>query len=302
VNVQATDVTPGAYTFGIHAENTQAGIIHEQQVTLNVVDFQLGAPSPLQLTIPDGGSSTFSFQVTAAGPFNSSLSLVCIAIPGVTCQFSPSATITPTASVPVNVTVTVNISPKTAPGPYTLEVQTQANGIFRKTALSLTIAANPDFLLLPSSTAVGADAANPSLVNVVVDQQDGYTGNVQLGCTVVPAGPTCTIAPSPVATFPQTAVLSIAANNAALGRYQITVTGSDGTRTHSFVVNYGVGAYTITGPASIATFAALRIRESSASVGQGHRTRSFRSSASRRLRRCVSGRRVSLPQRHPILR
>lgn len=254
VNVQAGDTVPGTYSFAIRAQNTLLAVTHQQPVTLNLVDYQLSAPTPGQLSIPNNGKGSISFQVTAAGPFASRVSLGCSGVPGAQCVFSPSPTVSPTANTPVNVIVTVIVPPKSTPGAYTLQISGMADGVQRTVNVPLTITSNVDFLLLPAATDVGADATQPSLVNVIVDQQDGYAGTVQLSCSVVPAGPQCGIAPTSVGVFPQQVVLSITAGNAPVGAYQVTISGNDGARTHSVVVNYRIGVYSITGPGPIVTF------------------------------------------------
>src|SRR5262249_29311301 len=229
VNLQANDPVPGVYTFNIHAANTALQIVHEQQVTLNLVDLQIGVPTPSQLSIPNGGSKTLSFQVTAAGPFNSPVTLICVPQPGITCSFSSGSQISPTPSAPVSVTMTVSVAPKSTPGSYTLQILGQTVGGSRTQNVPVTITANSDFFLLPTSTEIGAEMVQPNLVNLTVGSQDAYTGTVQLSCSVVPAGPACGISSAAVASFPAHLSVSIAPGSAPSGVYQITLAGTDGT-------------------------------------------------------------------------
>src|SRR5262249_28590843 len=126
------------------------------------------------------------------------------------------------------------------------------DGASRTLNVPFTIAPNTDFFLSTAATDIGAEMAQPNLVNLTIDSQDGYAGSVQLSCSVVPAGPSCGISSPTVATFPRQLVVNIAAGAAPAGSYQVTITGSDGTRSHSVTLNYRIGAYTLamTGPLS----------------------------------------------------
>jgi hypothetical protein len=257
LNLQVNDPVSGAYTFNIHGESAASQIVHEQQVTLNLVDLQIGAPTPTQLSIPNGGSKTLSFPVTAAGPFNSTVTLSCAPLPGITCSFSPGPQISPTVATPVNVTMTVAVAPKSTPGSYNLQIFGQTEGASRTKNVPVTITANSDFFLVAAATEIGAEMAQPNLVGLTVDAQDGYAGTVQLSCSVVPAGPSCAVSTSAVAAFPAQLNVNIAAGSAANGVYQITLTGNDGTRSHSITLNYRLGGYTITATGPLSTFSGV---------------------------------------------
>ncbi len=130
VSVTATSVgaaflvTPGTGTIGDYNFNVQGigsdpnNTTHVAAVTLSVVNFGLTKPSPATLNEPPGAASPpISFQATAQGSFNQSVSLSCgfsPSISGANCVFTPGAVVNPTSVSPVNMTATVIVPVGTA--------------------------------------------------------------------------------------------------------------------------------------------------------------------------------------------
>src|SRR5207302_1025905 len=99
----------GDYSFNVQAAGSDSNkTTHVAAINLSVVNFGLTAASPTRITEPRGTiSPPVSFQVTAQGSFNQSVTLTCgfsPAISGATCAFTPGATVYPTSSSPANVT------------------------------------------------------------------------------------------------------------------------------------------------------------------------------------------------------
>ena len=105
---------------------------HVAALVLHVVNLDLTTPSPATVTEPRGATSPpVSFQLTAQGSFNQSVTLSCSfspAISGATCAFSPSATVNPTSASPVSLTATVTVPASTATGNYTVTLQATTAG------------------------------------------------------------------------------------------------------------------------------------------------------------------------------
>ncbi len=255
-NVHADDATPGEYRFGIRADAVGLPITHEQQVILDVMDLNLGPASPAELTLEDGGTAEFNLQVSASGQLGISANLSCSGIAGGTCTFSPAATLTLTPGVAASVRVTLTLSPKTAPGSYNLVVQGSSSAASRTLVVPIHVVGKADFFLQPSTYAVAATSAEPTLVGVNVDQQDGYSGIVQLQCSVIPTGPSCTATPATITSFPTNTAIAISQNNAPVGMYSVTITGADGIRTKTASVSYRIADYMLTGPASVEIYRA----------------------------------------------
>jgi subtilase family serine protease len=110
-------------------------------------------------------------------------------------------------------------------------------------------AAQPGFSVgvSPSSTTVAPGA--PASFTVSVGSTGGYAGTVSLSVTGLPQGASASFSPSSVTGF-GSSTLTIQTGAAAVGSYPLTITGSDGTTSHSasatLVVQSGpIGDFTI---------------------------------------------------------
>jgi hypothetical protein len=110
--VQAiTSLQPGAYNVRVFASETTAGLYHELDTSVAVIDFQF-VPTNGVATVTAGQTANYTLAITPLGPggFTNSISMACSGLPAsTTCSFSPS-TVTPGAAA---TTVTLSISTKT---------------------------------------------------------------------------------------------------------------------------------------------------------------------------------------------
>jgi hypothetical protein len=103
----------GDYPFFINAVGSdRLGISVSSPVDLKVVDFNITNVLPSSISVQTGSSSPpLVFDVTAAGPFASAITLSCSGPAinaGATCAFSPSNIVNPRANSPVFVSLIVN--------------------------------------------------------------------------------------------------------------------------------------------------------------------------------------------------
>src|SRR5262249_52262135 len=102
----------GDYAFNVHAVGLDPlATTHDSSLTLHVIDFALGIPSPASVSVIPGNSTTpVSFVVSALGAFNATVTLSCSGLPtGATCQFQP-ASVVPTSGTPASVTLNISTS------------------------------------------------------------------------------------------------------------------------------------------------------------------------------------------------
>lgn len=231
INAGATVV--GAYTLLLQATGpAESPVTRTQTLKFNMVDFFLGAPSSTNINVPNGTSASFTIPVGFGGPITAPAILSCAGLPpGAACQFSPSAEITPSAE-PTIVTVSVALAPATTVGNYNMKVIANEPGATytREQPITLVVQPNADFYLTTSTPVIAG--STPRGI-VTVNQQDGYSGTVNLSCTVVPSGPTCEVSPQSLSTVPGTAAVVITLDPSAAGDYTVTVKGSDDKHTHS---------------------------------------------------------------------
>jgi hypothetical protein len=231
----AFTVTAGSaaadYIFNAHAVGTDTNAItHNASITLHVIDFALTAPSPSTITAnrPTSSNST-TFQVTAAGSFNQAVTLACSGLPtGASCNFSPTASVSPTSGSPITVTVTIGTSNNTPTGTSTVTISAAtANAPAAKTqSLSLTVTAFPDYILAISNPFLSTLVNQIATFNGTLTATNGYTGSVTLSCGTG-APPNCTINPSTTITpTPAGVAFTVTVGSPTSGTSSFSVAGS----------------------------------------------------------------------------
>jgi hypothetical protein len=190
------------YLFNVHGIGTDASaIVHDTPVTLHVVDFALGAPSPNSVSVQQGSTSAgMAFLVTGAGSFSGTVTLACPAsgLPaGVTCSFTPSASV---SALPTTVTLRflASASSPTGATSVTISATTPGAPAAKTQTVGLTVTPPaPDYLLTISNSPQSAPVNQASTFNGIAKAVNGYGSAVNLTCG--PGGPpTCTISPSSI--------------------------------------------------------------------------------------------------------
>lgn len=230
----------GDYGFNAHAVGTDGqAITRDAAVTLHVVDFNLTAPAPNLLTVGQGGTSPpTTFQVTAAGSFDGTVSLNCSSgLPtGSTCIFSPSNSASPTSSAPVTLTLTVAAAVGAAiggPKIVTISATTSGAPAPKTQTFGLTVvAAIPDFTIAVTATPSVAVANQNVIWSGTLTALNGYTGNVALSCAgASPA--TCAMSPAIVAPTLSGAPFTATLANPTAAAFNFAIQATDGTLTNS---------------------------------------------------------------------
>jgi len=247
----------GDYSFnvqGVGADPQQ--ITHQAAVTLHVVGFGMTTPTPASVSVARGSTSpAVSFQVTAAGSFNQSVTLSCsVSVPNATCNFSPSATVNPTSNSAVNVTMTVTVPAGATSGSYpvTINASTAGAPAAATAQFTLQVTANPDFSLTSPSPFPEVNAGSTGTKGTIsIASLDGFSGAVSLSCTTTAGAGTCSVSPASVSSYPATAYLTINAASLAAGSYSASLTGVAGALTHAISIPFVVGDYAISGTQSL---------------------------------------------------
>lgn len=246
----------GAYKFNVQGIGTDAGSTqHSAAITLNVVDFTLGAPSPASLSanVPNASGST-QFTITPVGPFTDAVLLTCSNLPaGATCNFSPSATLNVAPSTPVPVTLTITTAIGTPSGTYN-NVQISAQAVTfpapapKTQTLTLAITASPDFSIdVTGATNFANYAGQQSIFTGTLIAFNGYNRSVAISCSGAPASVTCTPLASPLLPVAGGTAFQVTLTGATPGAYNFSIQASDGTLTHTVpvvlsVLDFGLAA------------------------------------------------------------
>jgi hypothetical protein len=243
---------PGDYNFNLQVIGSDPNAVtHTVPLTLHVVSFALSTPTPATVNASRGTTSPpASFQITAAGSFNQSVTLACsVGIANAVCALTPGTTVNPTASKPVLVTASVTIPAGTAPGIYPVAIQASTSGAPNVTAsFQLNVTSNPDFVLSEPSAFPEVNAGSTGTGGPIsITAQDGFAGTVTLDCPSTFGASSCSISPATVSSFPATATLTINGTSFASGGYSVAITGTSGATTHSLSVAFNVGDYSASG-------------------------------------------------------
>jgi hypothetical protein len=252
----------GDYNFNLQAAGTDSNnTTHTAALTLHVVNLGLTVPAPTTVTEPRGATSPpVSFQVTAQGSFNQSVTLSCSFSPnisGASCAFTPGTVVNPTSASPVNMTATVTVPVGTATGNYSVTLQATTSGAPAPFTTSFTMAVvlNPDFILTEPSAFPNVKFGSTGTSGpITISSQDGFSGAVALSCPATFGANSCSVTPASVNTFPATVNLIINGTSfSTAGSYQLAVTGTSGSTTHSVNVPFDVGDYLINGPMTLSS-------------------------------------------------
>jgi hypothetical protein len=210
-------------------------------------DFQLKVSDSPQ-TISAGQTATFHGTATALNGYSKSVSMSCaagITSPPSTCTLSP-ATLTP------GINTAFTITGGGAVGDYYFNVQgvgTDSNHITHQASAVLHIVSNSaDFALsepTPFPTVNSGSSTTSGPISITADT--GFTGTINLSCSLVSGSGSCSVYPSTVTSIPSTANVTVNAVALVGGSYQLLVQGTSGSTTHRLVVPFNVGDFQLTG-------------------------------------------------------
>jgi hypothetical protein len=270
LNVGASTI--GDYNFNLQGVGSDPGnTTHDAALTLHVVNISMTTPSPATVIVPRGGTSPpVSFQISAQGSFNQSVTLTCnagVLESGASCAFTPSATFNLTSASPVNVTATVTMPAQTPLSPPNYTVTIDANTAGAPAPLATTfgvdVILNPTFVITETIPFPNVKAGSTGTTGpITISSQDGFVGSVSLSCVTTFGTGSCSISPASVSSFPATATLTINGTSFVPGSYQVSVMGTSGVISSSLPVPFSVGDYALAGPQTLTTVPGVPISAS----------------------------------------
>ena len=265
-SLNAGSSTIGNYNFNLQASGTDPNnTTHTAALTLQVINFSVTTPSPTSVNVPRGATSLpVSFQLSAQGSFNQSVTLSCnigLLIHGATCAFTPSATFNLTSGSPVTATATVTVPAATPIADYTVTLQANTNGapVPLATTFAADVVLNPTFVLTEPTAFPNVKAGSTGTTgSITISSQDGFAGTVSLSCVTTYGASSCSVSPAsvsvavPPAASP-TATLTINGTSFSPGTYQVSVLGTSASLSDSLPIPFSVGDYIIAGTQTLAT-------------------------------------------------
>src|SRR5438067_1130472 len=164
------------YAFNVQGLGSDS-LQRQVPAAVNVSDFTLSAPTPSALSVTPGSSAQFTIQVGAAGSFSALVDLTCnVPATGITCSFSPSGSVMPSAGSPTTITISVTVPASVVAGSYSLMISANSLG-----APSPKIQAVPlavvDFAVSPTSMTQTVQAGQTATYVLSVSPAAGSFNN-----------------------------------------------------------------------------------------------------------------------------
>jgi phospholipase C len=200
------------------------------------IDFALAVAPNLQ-AVTIGSNATFTVNVGTINGFTGEVALNATGLPeNVTASFSPA-----TVSGSGMSTLSLTISTNTPPGSYPVTVTGTSSNTTHTAIVTLTIN-TPDFSLLVTPTTRTATAGSNTAYTLNVGATNGFTGDVMLSVTGLPANVSADFNPASV-TGSGTVTLSLATStNSPPGSYPLTVMGTSSNVIHMSAVTLTINA------------------------------------------------------------
>jgi serine protease AprX len=219
-------------TFPLTITGTSGALTHNASVSLTVTvpptpDFTFSA-TPSSRSVTQGSGTTYTATVTPSGGFSSSVGLSVSGLPsGASPSFSPGS-LTSGSS-----TLTITTSASTPAGTYPLTITGTGGGITHNATVSLTVTAPADFAIGVSQPSINIKRGSSGSVTVTTTVITGAANSVALSVTGLPGKTSYSYTPSSV-TAGSSSALKITINKpASTGTYTLTITGNNGTKSHS---------------------------------------------------------------------
>jgi uncharacterized membrane protein len=221
---------------------------------LAVTGFTLSPASPA-LTLAAGSSVNTGISVVGAGGFTGSVTLAVSGLPaGVTASLAP---VFPTPGETSTLTLVAAASAAASSPNITL---TGTSGSLTGTAkIALNVTAAPGVSLSPVSTSLTLVAGSSVATAIGVAGSHGFTGNVALAVSGLPAGVTATFTPASAAVGGNSTLKLAAAASTVASSVNLTLMGSSGSVTGTAAIALKVTpapGFTLTAAPSALTEAA----------------------------------------------
>src|SRR2546427_207797 len=224
---------------------------HAASATFTFVDFNMtSTPSVVPPLLPNAvGNSTITIR--SLNGFTGTVDLVASISPasGFVCTLTP-ASVGVTPLPPGNSNSTLSCSGSA--GLYTVTVTGTSGSLSHTTTVSYTV---QDFTVAASPTSLRVNAGTPGNSTIAVTSLNGYSGTVVLTAAIAPgSGLTCSFTPGSV--ILGTSSSSTLSCKGSAATYNVNVTGTSGSLSHSVLVIYTVQDFTVTAsPSSITVLA-----------------------------------------------
>ncbi len=210
------------------------------QFTSPAPDFTL---SSTWVTAPAGTTGTASITVTAINGFTGTVSLTANPTANLSCGLVSPSSVTKSGTAGISCSSTVS-------GTYSVTVTGTSGALSRSTSLMFTITDFTISAVSPNAVDVGVSSPSSSctICYIYVSALNGFTGTVSL-TDVVPPNLQCgQIIPSTVSSFNSNsyATASLSCTSTLAGNYNVTITGTSGSLTHTTIMTFTFQDFSLT--------------------------------------------------------
>lgn len=227
VSITTDGTTPGG-TYTITLTGQSGSLTHTTTVTMvvNVPDFTLSA-GPASQSVSQGNAASYTATITPANGFTGQVTLSASGLPtGAAASFTPNPATT-TSSVSITTDTT------TPSGSYTITLTGQSGSLTHSTTVTLVVS-QPDYSLSATPSSQTGSPVSPANYTVNINPIAGFTGQVTLGASGMPAGATANFGTNPATSSSSLAITP--ASGTTPGSYTVTITGASGTLSHTTTV------------------------------------------------------------------
>jgi len=142
-------------------------------------------------------------------------------------------------------TLTITTSPSTPTRTSTLTITGTGGNATQRTTVTLATDANQDFGLNVTPEATGIGVGETAEYTVTTTAINGFGGNVNLTASGLPPGATPTFTVNPITGAGSSTLRIATTSSTPPGDYEITVTGTAGSRIHSQTVGLSVSDFAL---------------------------------------------------------
>jgi hypothetical protein len=122
---------------------------------------------------------------------------------------------------------------------------------------------SPDFCLTQSNPFPTVNTGSTSTQGpITITSVNGFTGTVNLSCSLMSGSGSCSASPASVSAFPAVAEVTVNASTLGAGSYLMAIAGTSGSTTNTLTIPFNVGDYQLSGAPSLSINAGSQGTES----------------------------------------
>ncbi len=220
-------------SYNVTVTGSSSSISHSTSITVNVQDFAV-ASSPSSLSISVGSSGTSTITLTSLGGYSGPVTLSAAISPsGLGASVSPTS-LTLTAGGTAASTLAITTTGSTPPGSFTAIVTATSGVLSHSTAVSIKVV---DFSVSATPTTISIVQGSSATSTITLNSLGGFSSTVNLAGSVSSSGLKTQLNPTQVtlssAGQGNSTLKVMALRKTTPGIYNVTVTGTSGSLSHS---------------------------------------------------------------------